>query len=175
MILVWQPDKWNFVCVDHCGTLFDFQIQQVLTHDHICTLGSFWPQKVLAIQAMFAAGVDKHIEASQPCHPCETNTKSKDMKALFVQNQRQHWITMKHGKARSIPVRLIFVVLCHRAILAILLASEAHSGHLCWNMAQAIALVDGGDPAAAKKKLGSGRGDGVQPFNTYSCHIFLGE
>lgn len=30
---------------------------------------------------------------------------------------------------------------------------EAHSGHLCWNMGQAIELVNGGDPAAAKKSV----------------------
>ena len=31
---------------------------------------------------------------------------------------------------------------------------EAHGGHLAWNMAEAITLVNGGDPAAAKKRLG---------------------
>eukprot|EP00913_Durusdinium_trenchii_P014733 g13821.t2 len=30
---------------------------------------------------------------------------------------------------------------------------EAHGGHLCWNIAQAITLVNGGDPAAAKATL----------------------
>jgi len=30
---------------------------------------------------------------------------------------------------------------------------EAHGGHLCWNIAQAIALANGGDPEAAKKSV----------------------
>ena len=30
---------------------------------------------------------------------------------------------------------------------------EAHGGHLCWNIAQAIALVNGGDPTVAKEAV----------------------
>jgi len=79
------------------------------------------------------------------------------MKALFLQNQRQQtknetW----QGQVQDPSETESCVSFC--AILAqswlSLFASEAHSGHLCWNMGQAIELVNGGDPAAAKKKLG---------------------
>lgn len=50
---------------------------------------------------------------------------------------------------------------------------QAHGGHLCWNIAQAIALANGGDPEAAKKRLGTWKVPSVV-FGTKSFETFEG-
>ena len=50
---------------------------------------------------------------------------------------------------------------------------QAHGGHLCWNIAQAIALANGGDPEAAKKRLGTWKVPRVV-FGTKSFETFEG-
>ena len=117
MILVWQPDKWNFVCVcvDHCGTLLVSRSSRcwpMTSHDHICTLGPFG-QSGCSDSGHVRSRCGQAYWGESALSPLWNDYEDQMIKDRYEGLWRHCFfrtkgskLRMKHGKARRIPVRL---------------------------------------------------------------------
>ena len=133
MILVWQPDKWNFVCVcvDHCGTLLVSRSSRcwpMTSHDHICTLGPFG-QSGCSDSGHVRSRCGQAYWGESALSPLWNDYEDQMIKDRYEGLWRHCFfrtkgskLRMKHGKARRIPVRLRVSESCVSfcAILALL-------------------------------------------------------